>query len=214
MWPHLTPLCHMTQKLTHIQLTDIKKHMHIHKLVWLDNIFIRPLLTSISQLNFLGIKQNWPTSLNAYTNKLQMYHITSLNLHHFKKTYILLLTSLYFQVKDPQSFDEWLDQIDKVASLTNDDPYKLALAKSQSLFSKTISSYPPTLEWNKIKEHLWYNFGSVATKQYAASMLIDQQQKPSETLQEYVQTFSDLLLKSRRLLPHQAKNFTHIMHFY
>ena len=37
-------------------------------------------------------------------------------------------------------------------------------------------------------------------------MLIDQQQKPSETLQEYVQIFSDVLLKSSRLLPHQAKD--------
>ena len=44
-------------------------------------------------------------------------------------------------------------------------------------------------------------------------MLIDQQQKPSETLQEYVQRFSDLLLKSSGLLLHQAKDLVHIMHF-
>ena len=44
-------------------------------------------------------------------------------------------------------------------------------------------------------------------------MLIDQQQKPSETLQEYIQRFSDLLLKSSRLLPHQAKDLAHITHF-
>ena len=44
-------------------------------------------------------------------------------------------------------------------------------------------------------------------------MLIDKQQKSSETLQEYVQRFSDLLLKSSRLLPHQAKDLAHIMHF-
>ena len=31
-----------------------------------------------------------------------------------------------FKVKDPQSFD-WLDQIDKVTALTNNDPYNLAL---------------------------------------------------------------------------------------
>ena len=35
-----------------------------------------------------------------------------------------------FKAKDPQSFDEWLEQIDKFVSLTNTDPYKLALAKS------------------------------------------------------------------------------------
>ena len=46
-----------------------------------------------------------------------------------------------FKAKDPQSFDEWLDQINKVTALTNNDPYKLALPKSQGSFSKTISSY-------------------------------------------------------------------------
>ena len=44
-------------------------------------------------------------------------------------------------------------------------------------------------------------------------MLIDQQQKPVETLQEYVQNLSDLLLKSSGLLPHQAKDLAHITHF-
>ena len=43
-------------------------------------------------------------------------------------------------------------------------------------------------------------------------MLIEQQ-KPTETLQEYVQRFSDLLLMSSGLLLHEAKNLTHIMHF-
>ena len=118
-----------------------------------------------------------------------------------------------FKAKDLQLFDKWLDQINKVAALTNNDPYKLALAKSQGSFSKTIISYPPTLGWNKIKEHLHYNFDSVATKEHTASMLIDQQQKPSETLQKYVQRFSDLLLKFSGLLPHQPKNLAHITHF-
>ena len=57
-----------------------------------------------------------------------------------------------FKAKYPQSFNEWLDQIDKVTSPTNNNPYKLALAKLQGLFSKAISSYPSTLGWNKIKE--------------------------------------------------------------
>ena len=36
-----------------------------------------------------------------------------------------------FKAEDLQPFDEWLDQIDKFTSLTNNDPYKLALAKSK-----------------------------------------------------------------------------------
>ena len=67
--------------------------------------------------------------------------------------------------------------------------------------------------WNKIKERLCYNFGSVATNKYVASILIDQQQKPAETLPEHVQKFFDLLLKSSSLLPHRAKDLAHITHF-
>ena len=111
-----------------------------------------------------------------------------------------------FKVKDQHSLSDWLEQIDKVPSLTNKDPYKLALVKCQGSFRRMISSLLPSMEWNKIKEWLHYNFGSIATKQHAVSMLIDQQQKPNEMLQEYVQKFSDLLLKSSDLLPQQAKD--------
>ena len=117
------------------------------------------------------------------------------------------------KAKDPQSFDDWLEYIDKVASPTNKDPYKLALAKCQGSFSRMISSFPPSIGWNKIKEWLHYNFSSVATKQHVGSMLIDQQQKPTETLQEYVKRFSDLLLKFSGLLWHQTKDLAHITHF-
>ena len=48
--------------------------------------------------------------------------------------------------------------------------------------------------WNKIKEELHYNFSPVATKQHATSMLINQQQKPAETLQEYIQKFQTYAL--------------------
>ena len=67
--------------------------------------------------------------------------------------------------------------------------------------------------WNKIKEWLHYNFGSVATKQHVASMLIDQQQNSTENLQEYVQRFSNILLKSSGLLLHEAKDLAHITCF-
>ena len=40
--------------------------------------------------------------------------------------------------------------------------------------------------WNNIKEWTHNNFSSVATKQHTALVLIDQQQKPVETLEEYV----------------------------
>ena len=67
--------------------------------------------------------------------------------------------------------------------------------------------------WNKIKEWLRYNFSSVATKQQVASMLINQQKTPTETLQEHVQRFLDLLIKSSGLLLHKAKDLAHITHF-
>ena len=50
-----------------------------------------------------------------------------------------------FQAKVPQSYDEWLEQIDKVTSLTNKDPYKLALEKSQGSFSRMINPCQPSM---------------------------------------------------------------------
>ena len=50
-----------------------------------------------------------------------------------------------FKAKDPQSFDDWLEQINKVASPTNKDPYRLALEKAQGSFSRMISSFPPSI---------------------------------------------------------------------
>ena len=44
-------------------------------------------------------------------------------------------------------------------------------------------------------------------------MLTDQQQKPTETLQEYLQKYLDLLLKSSSLPLHQAKDLAHLTHF-
>ena len=50
-------------------------------------------------------------------------------------------------------------------------------------------------------------------EQHVVSMLIHQQQKPTKTLQEYVQKFSDVLLKPNSLLPHQVQDLVHITHF-
>ena len=123
------------------------------------------------------------------------------------------MTSL-FKAKYPQLFNKWLDQINKAAALTNNNPYQLALAKFQGSFKMQDHQFiPHTLGWNKIKEHLPYNFGSVATKQHSTSIPTDQQQKPSETLQKYIQRFLDLLLKSSGLLLHQGNDLVHITHF-
>ena len=64
-----------------------------------------------------------------------------------------------------------------------------------------------------LNKELHYNFSSVATKQHVASMIINQQQKPTEILQEYVQKFPVLLLISSSLLLHQVKDLAHITNF-
>ena len=57
-----------------------------------------------------------------------------------------------FKAKDPQSFDDWLEQINKVVALINKDLHKLAFAKSQGSLSRAISSFLPSMGWSKIKE--------------------------------------------------------------
>ena len=65
--------------------------------------------------------------------------------------------------------------------------------------------------WNKIKEWLCYNFSSVATKQHVASVLTDQQQKPTETARICTKSFGPTQIQQS--LPHQAKDLAHITHF-
>ena len=54
-----------------------------------------------------------------------------------------------FKAKGPQSFDEWLEQKDKVTSLTNKDPYKLALAKSH--LAKQLAHFHPPQAGTRLK---------------------------------------------------------------
>ena len=179
--PHSIPLCHTPDKLTHIQHIDTKKHEQIQKLIQLNNnrmsfwISSNPPDFNQSVVELLKC----PTELTHSTQCLHQQ--TTDALHSITKSSSLQENLHFihdipmFKAKYPQSFDEWLDHIDKVASLTNNNQYKLALAKSQGSFSKAICSYPPRLGWNKIKECLHGSFGSVVTGQPAASMLINQQ---------------------------------------
>ena len=63
----------------------------------------------------------------------------------FQKNQYFINDIPIFKAKVPESFDDWLEQIDKVASLTNKDSYKLAPAKSWGSFSRTFSSFPPLM---------------------------------------------------------------------
>ena len=111
----------------------------------------------------------------------------------------------------------------------------MALANHRDCSVEQFAHFHPLWDGAKLKDDLCYNFGSVAAKQHAVSMSIDQEHKPTEalhtpavsqlacvadqqnmqteTLQEYVQRFSDLLLKYSSLLLHQTKDLADISHF-
>ena len=144
--------CHNNQKLTHIKLTDLMKHIHPTNLYEQQQASQTPFDFNQSVIKLFRhqtelthraqhLHQQTRDVLNdiAKSSSLQEYF-------HF------INDILIFKATDPQSFDEWLEQIDNVTSLKNKDPCKLTLAKSQGSFSRAISSYPPTLGWNKIKE--------------------------------------------------------------
>ena len=171
--------CHLPQILTLIKHITTRKQTH--NLTSLNTKFIRLPLTLTSQWLFSwGIKQNLLMVHNTYTNKPHMPVQHHLNHQLCKKISISFMTFPFFELNT--LIVQWMVGSNLLSCSPNSDPYKLVLAKSQGSFSKTISSYTPTVGWNKMKECLHYNFGSVVPKWHAASMLIDQQQKPSETL--------------------------------
>ena len=148
---HLTLQCHDNQKLTHIKLTDLTKHTPTN----LCNPTTPQSATFDFNQSVIKLSRN-KTELTHSTQCLQQQSADAL-INITKSSYLqenlhFINDIPIFKVKDLQTSDEWLGQIDKVISLMNKDPYKLALPKSQGLFSRTISSYSSTLGWNKIKE--------------------------------------------------------------
>ena len=185
-------MSHAPHGNTHSAYRHKELHTHTHMPIPLNNKFIR--LPNLNQSVVKLLRHQ--TELVHNTQCLHQQTIDAL--HNIAKSsalqeHVNFINNMpIFKAKDSKFFNEWLDQINKVNSLANNDPYKLALAKSQSSFNKTVSSYPPTLGWNKIKEHLHYNFGSVATRQHAVSILptnSKSHQKPSKSIFRDFQTF-------------------------
>ena len=124
---------------------DIRNYRHTQSHSPEQQIYQTPINANQSVVNLLRHQTD--------TNNMQCLHQQTMDaLHNIAKSSILQENVHFindipiFKAKDPQSFDECLDQIDEVAALTNNHPYMLALAKSEGSVSKTTSSYPPTLE--------------------------------------------------------------------
>ena len=91
----------------------------------------------------------WQTKLTHSTQQLQQLTTDALEnkakSSSFWENQHFINDGPIFKAKDPQSLDDWLEQINEVASLTNKDPYKLAFEKPQGSFSRAISSSPPSM---------------------------------------------------------------------
>ena len=72
---------------------------------------------------------------------------------HFKKIYISFNGIPKCKAKDPQSFNEWLQQIGRVTSLMNKDPYKYTLAKSQGSSAELSVHIHPLWNGTKLKNN-------------------------------------------------------------
>ena len=110
------------------------------KLIWLNNNFIKPSDFNWSVVELLRHQMELAHSTQY------LHQSTTNELDSITKSFSLQEKLTFysqhpiFKTKELQSFNKWLYQIYKVTSITNNDPYKLALGKSQGPFSKTISS--------------------------------------------------------------------------
>ena len=107
---------------------------------------------------------------------------------------------------------DWLLQIEKVASLTHSQEYKLATAKSTSTPYKMLKRLGNDLDWHDIKRKLEELYSPIATEVHAASDL-HHKQRPDKTLQEYIQTFTDLTEKAMGIDPANIINWVIIFLF-
>ena len=92
-----------------------------------------------------------------------------------------------------------------VASLTHSQEYKLATAKSTSTPYKMLKRLGNDLDWHDIKRKLKEVYFPIATEVHAASKL-HCKQRPDETLQEYIQNFTNLTEKTMAIYPANITN--------
>ena len=85
---------------------------------------------------------------------------------------------------------DWLLQIEKVKLLTNSIGHDLAMAKYTSTLYQMLKRMVGASSWHEIRENLEV-YSPTATELHAASDLHRKQQL-DETLQEYIQNFTDL----------------------
>ena len=139
----LIMLCNSNQIMTCITYKVPMKHISPHAYVNLQY----PNQISLDFNQSVDDSFQRQTELTYSTQWLHQQTTDALNniakSSSFKENHHFISNILIFKAKDPQSFDEWLKQIDKVAALTNKDPYELALAKSKGSCSRMIISFPP-----------------------------------------------------------------------
>ena len=59
---------------------------------------------------------------------------------------------------------------------------------------KLIDDRPPSSTWDAVKKRLCQVFSPVATKEHAATQIHSRLQAANETLQDYIQSFNDLVI--------------------
>ena len=88
-----------------------------------------------------------------------------------RKEYINLMRDIpIFNGKNIDLAD-WLLQIEKVASLTHNQEYELATAKSTSILYKMLKRLGNDLEWHEVNRKLEEVYSPIATNIHVASDL-------------------------------------------
>ena len=86
------------------------------------------------------------------------------------------MTYQFFIAKDPQSFDDWLEQINKVGAVTNEDCISWHFQNTKDLSVKQLAHFCPLWMEQNQRTTLQFWLSGYLCK-HAVTMLIDQQQK-------------------------------------
>ena len=102
-------------------------------------------------------------------------------------------------------FDEWIAQIEKVACLTGNSEYLLALAKSSNTPYKMIPQCPKETLWDDLKCKLQEVYSMVAMGYHAATDVL-RKQRPSESLQDNIMYWTEMYQRSMKMDPSTINN--------
>ena len=113
----------------------------------------------------------------------------------YKNDHILVDMHTYNGEGD-KPLTNWITKVEKIVHSTQQPELQLTWAESESIVYKLVEGIPLSSKQEMVKKRICQVFSPIATKMHATTRIHSQPQAANETLQEYIQLFTNLVIQT------------------